>query len=91
MAAHLDPHALGPPLQLTDGDVLVVRDRHHPAPLPPEAPPDAPPPRRRTATFALDEAPAFRVGARAVQMMGGDDDDVPTEPFRPVRSGVRFG
>ena len=48
---------------LADVDVLVVRDRHHPAPIPPVVQPEAT--RRRTASFRDDASSAFRVPARA--------------------------
>ena len=57
--AVLDAHKLSaPPLQLNDGDVLVVRDRHHPAPTPVVRSPTPEVRRPRAATF-IDEVSFF--------------------------------
>jgi hypothetical protein len=71
------------PLQLSDGDVLVVRDLHHPAPIPPPevlTTGNATPRRRVARTTFRDEAVTFFPATRARS---------PT--FAPVLRAVSFG
>ena len=84
-----------PPLLLSDGDVLVVRDRHHPVPVPTNAPLEQQRERRRTATFGG----AFPAGGRSSLQIREPPPPRPSmdsmqgaeaeEPVRP--RGVRFG